>query len=116
MPFNTDHFVTLGGNPEKWFAEMSNLKDRGHGLCALQESQSARGYLPAELVKSIFGWAVRYASGLQSRGILFGYRITGRKASREEAIAWGKAWAAQDSDNREFYARKSDLEGVDEFA
>jgi hypothetical protein len=115
MPFNKDHFVTLGGNPDKWFAEMSGL-GLGQDLCALQESQSERGYRPAELVKSMYGWSVRYASGLQGFSLLLSGRKMGRKFSREEAIAWGKAWAAEDPDNREFYARRADLEGADEFA
>ena len=116
MPYNRDYFVTLGGNPDKWFAEMSHLKDRGQSLCELQESQSERGYLPAELVKSMYGWTVRYASGLQGHGFLLSWRKLGRIMSRAEAIAWGTAWANEDPDNREFYARKSDLEGPDEFA
>ena len=116
MPFNSEHFVTLGGNPGKWIAEMASLKDRGQSLCDLQESQSERGFLPAELVKSVYGWGVRYASGLQGHGILIGSKGRARPLSRKEAIAWGVDWANTDPNNREFYARKSDLEGADQFA
>ena len=111
---NTEHFVTLGGNPTRWDAEMALLPDRGTSLCELQESQSKRGYLPAVLVESIYGWGVRYASGLQGHGILLRSRDSSDK-SRANAIAWGKRWAEEDPDHREFYASKRDLEKEDRF-
>ena len=111
---NTEHFKTLAGNSAKWDEEMRNLPDRGESLCRLQESQSARGYLPAMLVESIYGWGVRYASGLQDFGILVRSQDLG--GSRAAAIAWGITWANDDPNHREFYARKSDLEKEDKFA
>ena len=115
---NTEHYVTLAGNPDKWDSEMRELRQPGThcSLTELQESQSERGYIPAVLVESMLGWCVRYASGLQGFGLLLSSRKLGRKISREEAIAWGVQWANQDPNNREFYASKTDLEKVDLFA
>ena len=104
---NNPNFVTLGGNPAAWDAEDALLVpgNRGEALCRLQESQSARGYRCAELVPTMYGWGVRAGSGLQGREIM----LRSRGVSRDEAIAWGVAWANADPLNREFYARKSDL-------
>lgn len=103
---NTEHFTVLAGNPAKWDAESAALPDRGGSLVRLQVEQANRGYLSATLVESMYGWGVRYGSGLQGFGIL----LSGRGGvSRAEAIAWGTVWANKDPENREFYARKSDL-------
>jgi hypothetical protein len=106
MPFNTEHFVTLAGNREPWASEHLTLKDRDQSLIALQEDQARRGYIPAVLVETINGWSVRYASGLQGFGIIY----FGKGQSRAQVIAAGVAWANQDPEHREFYARKTDLD------
>ena len=108
MPFNNDQFLTLAGNREPWASEHAALP-RGCGsdaLCALQVAQSDRGYRPAELVRTIYGWSIRYASGLQGHDLLY----RGRGLTRDAVVAWGVAWANADPTHREFYARRSDLD------
>lgn len=69
-------------------------------LCALQQSQARAGYLGAELVESIYGWSVRYNSGLQNFGIIFGSRRGNLDGTYEDAVAKAKAWQAQDPERR----------------
>jgi len=108
---NTEHFVTLGGIPDKWDSEMRERTGEC-SLTELQESQSARGYRPAILVATVRGWSVRFASGLQGFSII----IRGRGESRAEVVKLGIDWANQDPYNREFYARKKDMESFDRWA
>lgn len=105
MP-SKEHFIILAGECDQFHAEMDSLPDRGQSLIALQESQSRRGYIPAELVLSIYGWTVRYASGLQGFGIL-------RKADSfnpENALRWAREWVARDPKSREVWVRRSAVE------
>jgi hypothetical protein len=70
-------------------------------LCRLQRNQSARGILGAQIVESMYGFSVRYDSGLQNWGILRGSR--GRPASettREAAVAFCIEWVARDPERR----------------
>jgi len=105
-----DKFVTLAGNTSVWDAEMASLKDRGQSLVDLQVSQSARGYTPISLYKTIYGWSIRYASGLQGFEILFSSR---GGVTRAEAIKSAIDWVNKNPDIRHFYVFKADLEIVD---
>ena len=98
---NKTHFITLAGNPAKWDAELAATEN----LCKTQESQGTRGYLPAELVQTAYGWSVRYGSGLQGFGLL----ISGKGKTKQQVIQEGIGWAEKDPDHREFYARKTDV-------
>lgn len=117
MPLNKQHFITLFGDCEHFHQEIAELVPTTAGglkesksLCQMQEEQSARGYLPAELVLSLKGWTVRYGSGLQGFGIL-------RKADSfnpESALQWARHWAAQDPTKREVYVRRSSVERAEQ--
>lgn len=108
---NTSHFTLLAGNPSKWDEETLRLCKPGRyegtydsaDLCKVQVDQHRRGRRSATPVKTMYGWTVRLASGLDERQILC------KVETREEAIAWGKAWANEDPENREFYAAAKDL-------
>lgn len=98
---NTKNFIKIAGNSEKWDNELRETKN----LVQTQVDQSARGFRPAKLVYSMYGWTVRYASGLQDGAILFksgDYRP-------EKAVEWVKLWVAEKPDMREAYVSKFDV-------
>lgn len=69
-------------------------------LCAVQREQARRGILAAELVESVYGWSVRYASGVQNFGLLASSRRGQVDGSRADAEAWARRWVAQDPGRR----------------
>jgi hypothetical protein len=103
---NTQNFILLAGHPEKWDAEFENLSDRGESLVRLQEDQSRRGRIPAHLVLSMYGWTVRYASGLQGFGILH----KSGSFDPANAVEWGTQWVNRDADKRELFVSVRDVE------
>jgi hypothetical protein len=111
---NTEHFILLAGNPHAWDEEIRQRCRSGsvagtfqsQDLCSLQVEQAGRGRLSAHLVLSIYGWSVRYASGLQDFGIL-------RRADSFDpasALYWGCQWVSVDPDSRELYVSRSEIE------
>lgn len=107
---NTKWYVLIAGNPTKWDEETENLLDNGDtkGLVSLQENQAARGRLSAHLIRSIYGWTVRYASGLQNFGLLY----ASQSSDIRKAVEFGVEWANKDPENREFYVSKSQIESA----
>lgn len=103
---NQKNFILLAGNPQKWDDEMLTLTNRGEALVALQVSQAQRGRLSAHLVRSIYGWTVRYASGLQNFAII---HKSGSK-NIANALSFGINWANQDPNNRELFVSQSEIE------
>lgn len=90
-------------------------------LCAEQRAQGREGFVAVELVQSIYGYTVRYASGLQGRSILRNASGRGRIAdspkadelyaeSLVEAAKWAIEWAKQDPTRREVLCYKKDIE------
>lgn len=69
-------------------------------LCEVQSSQGARGFLGAQLVKSLYGWSVRYDSGLQNFGLIAGSRSGQLNGSLEDAVRYARAWQAEDPERR----------------
>lgn len=57
-------------------------------LCAMQRSQSARGRTEADLGRSMYGWTLRYASGLQGWSIIFASRNHNPATALAEALRW----------------------------
>ena len=80
-------------------ASLENLDplrfDFNEELCALQRRQSNRGYVPAHLVKSMYGWTLRYASGLQGFSI-----ITRLGKDFDTAVEGAREWASDAPDHR----------------
>lgn len=111
---NAKFHTLLAGNPSKWDEETARLVRPGRyentydsgDLCRVQVDQHRRGRRGAMLVKTYVGWSVRADSGLDDRQVLFS---TPTREGLAEAIAWGKAWANEDPENREFFARTADL-------
>ena len=105
---NTEAFVLLAGNPEKYDEECRRLKSGGAygSLPKLQEVQHASGFRSAELQRSIYGWVIRSGSGLDGFSIMFTPDQGTVDKGFQEAYIWGVAWAQNDRDNREFYMRR----------
>lgn len=70
-------------------------------LCAFQQSVARRGIIGAEVVETIYGFSLRYDSGLQNFGIIV-RRIPTLEAAHEAA----RSWVAQDSSKRYAWSRK----------
>ena len=73
-------------------------------ICQLQRERASRGITGAEIVKSIYGYGLRYDSGLQGFSILSRAQETG--GTLEGAEAWARNWVAQDPDRRYVWRRK----------
>lgn len=78
-------------------------------LCKLQIEQDCRGIIGANLIKTIYGWSVRYDSGLQNFGVLASARCKEIDGSLEAAISWARNWVAQDPHLRYAWMRKGEL-------
>jgi hypothetical protein len=78
-------------------------------LCALQRKVAARGVVGAQIVKSMYGFSVRYDSGLQDWGLLKTSRGSA-DPSLEAAEAFCREWVAADPTHR--YAWKTELEAA----
>ena len=72
-------------------------------LCQLQRDRASRGIVGVEIVKSIYGYGVRYDSGLQGFGILSRAQETG--GTLEGAESFARNWVAQDPDRRYAWRR-----------
>lgn len=84
-PHRHESWVRLFGNTADFDARLEAAKaDRGlfsrpdEALCREQQRQSGEGRTTVELVKSIYGYTVRYASGLQGKAVLFTDSTNGR--------------------------------------
>jgi len=112
---NTEHFILLAGNPEKWDAEAVERAGNGEELVRIQEDQHSRGRRSARLKPRNMGWCIETASSIDPSPFI---EYEGERAeffaTRTEAVVVGKAWAEEDPDNREFYAYKGYFEEYEE--
>ena len=70
-------------------------------LCALQAKQAQRGIVGAELVKSGYGWMVRYASGIQNFGVIAGGNFGSLNGwTYWTAEKFAEDWVAEDPAHR----------------
>lgn len=69
-------------------------------LCQRQIQVSKVGFTEVRLVETIYGYSVRYASGLNNFAVLFGGRMMGRIVSYEEALSWAKEWVDEKPEYR----------------
>jgi len=102
---NTDHFTLLAGSTD-WDDEMRRRREAGEDLVALQVEFHGRGRCEAEVVKTLNGYSVRYASGLSNFGLIF----RGCK-TYEEAVEKGTRWVEEDPSGRSLFVRNSDIPG-----
>jgi hypothetical protein len=69
-------------------------------LCRVQEEIARRGIVGAQLVQSIYGWGVRYDSGLQNWGLIASSRAKQVDGTLEDAERFALAWVAEDPARR----------------
>jgi hypothetical protein len=105
------HFIIIAGRElsEALDAEKRNTKG-GEDLCRVQEAQASRGIQGAQLVRSMFGWSVRYDSGLQGWGLLASSRQGTLDGSLRAAVEWAEDWAAQAPTHRYAWASRREVE------
>lgn len=75
-------------------------------LCAFQVEQFRKGIEGVEIVKSLYGYSVRYDSGLQNFGLLASSRNGDIDGSLEAAVEWVKNWVARKPECRYSWYRK----------
>ena len=83
---------------------------KSEDLCKVQEDLAVRGILGAQLVRSMFGWSVRYDSGLQNWGLLASSRQGTLDGSFKAAVEWAEAWVAKDPLHRYAWASRREVE------
>jgi len=111
---NIKAFKLLAGQPEAWDREVIGFTRAGGSLTEIQERQHAKGRRSAEMMRSLYGWHVRSASGLEGFALLYssprGEQIVSPDKGFATAYEWGVAWANEGPLNREFYIRRSVME------
>lgn len=75
-------------------------------LTNLQIREARRGLVGAEMVKSMYGWSLRYNSGLQNFGLIAGSRSGQLNGTWEDCERYAKEWQAQDPLHRYVTAYK----------
>lgn len=94
--FGNDVCDAYNARREAWMAG-ERSSDR---LCRFQESEAGKGLLEAALVKSMYGWSVRYASGLQDFGLIASSRSGQLDGTYEGACEYARKWQEQDPTRR----------------
>lgn len=61
-------------------------------LCRWQCEMHSRGFLRIELIKSVYGWYLRNASGLDGFSILAGTRSGQVDGTLKDALRWARTW------------------------
>lgn len=72
---------------------------RSEYLCRAQAKQAGQGYMGAQIVRSMYGFSVRYDSGLQDWGLLRSARGSS-DTSLEAAEQFCRDWVAQNPERR----------------
>lgn len=75
-------------------------------LCQLQRERAGHGIIGVEIVKSMYGYSVRYDSGLQDFGLLAGCRNKQLNGTLEDAERYTRNWVAQEPTKRYAWRRK----------
>ena len=73
-------------------------------LCRWQSEKSGEGYTSVELVESLYGWSVRYASGLQDFALLAGARRGNVDGTLQDAVRFAYKWASANPEKRFVFA------------
>lgn len=69
-------------------------------LVAFQVRVSNAGFIEAEIVESIYGYSLRYASGLQNFGLIYSARQGELDGTLEHAVARAREWQSRDPTKR----------------
>lgn len=84
------NFYNMAGDGAKWREEMKSLPNRGEALIALQRKQHSRGVTKADMTLSIYGWVLRYASGLNGFSIIRKLNTNNARVAVKAAEEWVK--------------------------
>jgi hypothetical protein len=84
--------------------------EKATGLIKAQENIAQRGIRGAQLVRSMYGWSVRYDSGLQGWALLASTRSGQLDGSFKAAVEWAERWVAQDPTRRYAWASRREVE------
>lgn len=90
--------IIAGKEVQDRYLAILNGAGNSEELCKRQERASREGITEAELVKSMYGWSLRYASGLNDFGLIARARETG--ATWAKAVEYAKEWQAKDPERR----------------
>lgn len=72
-----------------------------NGLVGFQKRMNLAGYLEAEIVKSNYGYSLRFASGLQNFGLIRAARgLPLAETTYEAAVDYAKDWQSIDPEYR----------------
>lgn len=82
---------------------------RSEVLCRVQERQAGRGLTGVHIVRSMYGFSVRYDSGLQNFALLRSARGSS-DPSLAAAIRFCADWVAQSPTNRYAYYHEHEAE------
>lgn len=81
-------------------------------LCKFQEKIARHGFIGAQIVKSIYGYSVRYDSGLQNWGIIAAAKHGQLDGSFEDAAKYAEYWVSLDPTRRYAWVMESETQGV----
>jgi hypothetical protein len=103
------HFTVVAGLPAVEASRASqdrHVVNGGESLVRWQEREGSY-WLGAEIVESIYGFGLRYASGLQGFGVIFGHRDRGYDGQYETAVRYAEWWVEMDPEHRYVFVRNS---------
>jgi hypothetical protein len=105
------HFTIVAGHEAVAASRASqdrHVVDGGESLVRWQEQEGSR-WIGAEIVKSIYGYGLRYASGLQGFAVIFGHHDRGYDGTYETAVRYAQWWVDLDPEHRYVFVRNSAL-------
>ncbi len=77
-------------------------------LCDFQRDISKMGFIGATFCKSIYGWSLRYDSGLQDFGLIYSARCKEVDGTYEDCLRMAHKWQAEDPEHRYVTTRESE--------
>lgn len=78
-------------------------------ICRIQQAEARKGILGVEVCESLYGFSVRYDSGLQDWGLVASSRYGQLDGSVEDAFRFAREWVAKDPTRRYAWIRKNDV-------
>ena len=104
-----EHFLIVAGQDahDQWEKKMQEGLAQGQPLTTLQEKQAQEGLIFVEICPTLYGWSVRYGSGLQNFDVLASARKGTLDGTKKDALRFATEWVAQDPQNRYAFLRKA---------
>jgi len=105
-------YAQLQAETEARVPKIGNLYE-SEALCTLQQEQGRRGILGAHLIPSLYGWSLRYDSGLENFALIAGSRRGDLDGSYADCARAAKNWVDADPARRYAWVMESDLRDYD---